>query len=212
MAAVETIRLPLLNGEEQYELILPKDVDARELFEELCHLNPDARLELTEEGHILVIPPTGMEGGYQSGEVFSQLSTWAKRNRTGKAFDSNSGFYLSEKENRAPDASWVANARIKSVSKRNRRKFAPFCPDFAIEVKSPSEALSALERKCARYVQEGAFESWLINPEQKAVTVFRPGSVQVHQDVAEVSGSGPLADFTLDLTEVWRGLDDEALE
>jgi Uma2 family endonuclease len=200
---LEGILAPL----ERIEIIVPARDDARQVFTEVAALYDNRKVELTGEGHIIVMAPAGIDGGYNSGEAFGQLRNWAKLNGTGKAFDSSAGFYITPNENRSPDAAWVSNHRIEQIPKADRKGFAPFCPDFAIEVKSPSNNLRELRDKCARYVQCGAFESWLINPESKTVEIYRVGEPPIHMgDVLSVTGSGPLSTFVLDLTDIWAGL------
>lgn len=199
---LEGILAPL----ERIEIVVPAGDDARQVFADVAALYDNRKVELTGEGHIIVMAPAGIEGGYKSGEAFMQLAVWAKRDKTGKAFDSSAGFYITPSENRSPDSAWVSNDRIEQIPKADRKGFAPFCPDFAIEVKSPSNTLRELQDKCARYVQCGAFESWLINPESRTVEIYRVDGQQVIEDGLSVTGSGPLSTFVLDLTDLWAGL------
>jgi Uma2 family endonuclease len=204
-ASLESILEPL----GRIEIVVPPGADARKVFSEVAALYDNRKVELTTEHHIIVMPPTGMEGGYASGEVFGQLRDWAKRDGTGKAFDSSAGFYIRVDENRSPDAAWVRNERIRQISKADRKTFAPFCPDFAIEVKSPANGLGELRRKCRRYVECGAFAAWLIDPETRTVEIYeesRGAEAVVLQDAATITGSGPLASFVLELREIWAGL------
>jgi Uma2 family endonuclease len=197
----------ILEPLERIEIVVPARDDSRQVFAELAALYDNRRVELTEDRHVIIMPPTGMDGGYRSGEAFSQLANWAKRDRTGKAFDSSAGFYITPNENRSPDAAWVSNNRIAQIPKVERKGFAPFCPDFAIEVKSPSNNLAELRNKCARYVRFGAFEAWLINPETKTVEVYRAGEVtEILHDAQSLTASGPLSSFVLDLPDIWAGL------
>src|SRR5262249_61269665 len=63
-----------------------------EQFIELCQENPELRLELTAHGELVIMPPTGSESGWRSGQVFLSLGTWAKQDGTGLSFDSSTGF------------------------------------------------------------------------------------------------------------------------
>ena len=194
---------------DRIEIIVPANADRREVFAQVAAVYGDRKVELTSEGHIIVMSPASLEGGYLSGEVFYQLAHWARQARTGKAFDSSAGFYVTPLENRSPDAAWVSNERIESIPKKDRQGFAPFCPDFAIEVRSPSNIPLELQAKCRKYVESGAFEAWLIDPQQKRVFIFRaddPDAVTELRNPDSVAGSGRLAGFVLDLRPVWAGL------
>lgn len=102
----------------------------------------------------------------------------------------------------------MTNSRIETIPKEDRKGFAPFCPDFAIEVNSPSDQLPELHSKCLTYVQCGAGAAWLIDPERKTMWVYTSGSDVPAElrDASSVRGSGPLETFVLDLTPIWAGL------
>jgi hypothetical protein len=73
-------------------------------FFDFCQANRDLRIERSAKGEIIVMPPAGGYLGYQSGEVFSQLKMWTRKDGTGVAFDSSTGFRLLNGGMRAPDA------------------------------------------------------------------------------------------------------------
>jgi len=57
------------------------------------------------------------------------------------------------------------------------------------------------------WVDNGAQLAWLIDPERRAVEVYRPGrEVEVHSDVDSIGGTGPVEGFTLELKPVWEPL------
>ena len=72
---------------------------------EISGLNRDLRLELTAEGELIVMSPTGGESSEQNGELTFQLVGWTKRDGTGRAFESSGGFVLPNGAIRSPDAS-----------------------------------------------------------------------------------------------------------
>ncbi len=197
---------------DRIEILIPPGADRRQVFTRVAAVYDNRKVELTEEGHILVMAPAGLEGGYLRGEVFGQLANWAVDDHTGKAFNSTAGFFITPGENRSPDAAWVSNERIGSIPKQDRKGFAPFCPDFAIEVKSPSNIVRELQAKCRSYIKNGAFEAWLIMPEERSVEVFSRTGSRLHTDQelsnarSEIHGAGPLEGFTLDLAPIWAGL------
>ena len=58
----------------------------------LCSLNRDLRIERNAEGELLLMPPAGGEAGARESEINMQVRIWAKRDRTGTAFGSSTGF------------------------------------------------------------------------------------------------------------------------
>lgn len=53
-------------------------------------------------------------------------------------------------------------------------RFLDRAPDLVVEVRSPDDSLSALHRKVADYLANGARLAWVILPEERAVLVFTP--------------------------------------
>ena len=68
-----------------------------------------------------------------------------------------------------PDVSVVRNDRVKHASDSD---YVPGSPDLAIEVVSPSESASDLNRKVELYLGAGALAVWVIYPKQRHVRVF----------------------------------------
>lgn len=174
-------------------------------FYELCRQNPDLRLERTAKGEVIVIPPTGWETGNANAEINRQLGNWSRQNGTGKIGESSTGYKLPNGANRSPDASWVEKSRLAQISIEQRKKALPLTPDFAIELRSPSDDLETIKAKMDEYIANGLRLGWLIDPEEKVVYVYRPKiEVQKLQNINEVSADPELPGFTLDLTEVWN--------
>jgi Uma2 family endonuclease len=175
-----------------------------EQFMELCQENPELRLELTAQGELVIMPPTGSEGGWRSGEVFFSLTVWTKNDGMGLSFDSSTGFTLPNGAIRSPDASWIRRERWSALTKAQREKFAPICPDFVIEVRSLTDRLSDLLEKMQEYLDNGARLGWLIDPIDKRVHVYRPGQpVEILDNPPTLSGDPILPGFTLRVQELW---------
>src|SRR5438128_12013463 len=90
--------------------------------------------------------------------IFKKITVhvWAKRNKTGLAFPSSAGFTLPNGATRAPDAAWLRREKWESLSRRERDKFAPVCPDFVIEVKSKRNTMAELHEKMRKYLKNGS--------------------------------------------------------
>ena len=171
----------------------------------LCQINRDLRFERTAEGDLIVMPPTGFETGGRNAEITMQLRMWAKEDGRGVATDSSTGFKLPNGADRSPDAAWVLRSRLAEVPAEKKKKFLPLCPDFVIELKSPTDALADLQAKMDEYIANDARLGWLINPETRRVYVYRPGQVvEVLENRESISGEPLLTGFTLDLREIWE--------
>jgi len=176
-----------------------------EQFFELCQINSNLRLERNAKGDIIVMPFTGGETSNRNQEVTRQLGNWAKRDGTGAAFDSSAGFKLPNGAERSPDAAWISRERLEQLTPEQKRKFIPLCPDFVIELLSPSDSLAAAQAKMAEYIDNGARLGWLIHPDARRVYLNRPGTpVEELNDVLRVSADPELPGFTLDLEDIWK--------
>jgi Uma2 family endonuclease len=112
---------------------------------------------------------------------------------------------LSTGAERSPDAAWMRLDRWNGLTLAQQQKFAPICPDFIIELKSPSDSLSALQKKMAEYMQEPGFQlGWLIVREQRQVYIYRPEQSEVCLDnPAIVNGEPILSGFKLNMAKIW---------
>lgn len=175
-----------------------------EKFFRLCADNPELRLELTARKEIVIMPPAGGESSWDTGEIFGQLRDWTKRDGTGRALESSAGYILPNGAIRAPDASWLTKKKWDAISPNQRKKFLPVCPDFVVEVRSPSDTLSEQQAKMAEYIENGARLGFLIDPLKDKVHVYRPKKEpECLKKPKSVSADPELPGFTLDLTEVW---------
>ena len=173
-------------------------------FDQLCRSNPDLRLERTAQGELIAMAPSGSETGYYNADISGQLWQWNRKRQGGITFDSSTGFTLPNGAIRSPDAAWIEISRWQAIPPQQRRKFAPICPDFVIELKSPSDDLSILQAKLTEYIENGARLGWLIDPENRQVFCYRPQQLpELFNNPRHLSGEDVLLEFVLDLLVVW---------
>ena len=174
-------------------------------FYDFCRANADLRIERTAEGEIIVMPPTGWDTGNRNIELSRQVANWSKSDARGAASDSSTGFILPNKAERAPDAAWVRRERLAQLTAEQRRKFLPLCPDFAVELMSPTDKLAVVQAKMEEYIANGALLGWLLDPDNRTVYVYRPNvPMEKLENVLEVSGDPELPGFVLQLAEIWE--------
>jgi len=182
---------------------MPEPITDEE-FLEFCRMNPDWRIERSAEGELILMPPAGGETGIRNSQLNRLLGNWAEAEGTGVVFDSSTGFTLLNGAKRSPDAAWLRRARWEALAPEQRRKFPPLCPDFVAELRSPTDALETLQAKLEEYLANGAQLGWLIDPEERKLYLYRPGSdVVCLVDPVSVSGDPVLPGFVLDLAKVW---------
>ena len=175
-----------------------------EQFVRLCGDNPELRIELTAQKEIIIMSPTGSKTGWRCAEILRQLANWAKQDGTGLAFDSNTGFILPNGAERSPDASWIRRERWDALTPEQQEVFAPICPDFVVELRSPSDTLTELQEQLEEYIANGTQLGFLIDPFDRRVYVCRPNRpAECFDQPVSVTGAPQLSGFDLHLTELW---------
>jgi len=174
-----------------------------EAFLAFCERFPDYQIEYTSEGDIIIMPPTDSNTGFRNGEIMRQLGNWAAMDGGGRAFDSSTGFFLPSGARRSPDAAWASHSILASV-RGSKLRFPVLCPEFVIVLKSPSDRRKKLRDKMIEWIEGGSLLGWLIDPEHRTVTIYRPNQdPEVLRNPSSVNGEGPVEGFVLDLTPIW---------
>jgi len=195
-------------------LLLPLDLRLTpEQFELVCQANPEAVLELTADGQLIAMPPTGGDTGARNSLLITRLQIWALGQGTWKVFDSSSGFRLSDGSVLSPDASLVRQERWQALSPEQRRGYPPLCPDLVAELVSPSDegprGSEALRRKMAAYIANGAQLGWLLFPEQRAVEIWQADGAgeepapQRLEPATRLEGGTLFPGLVVELEEIW---------
>ena len=191
------------------DIYLPATLTARTMtdgeFAALCAEHPDLNFEMTAEGELIVMSPTNYLTGNRNFELAGQLRNWARANGQGMGFDSSTGFVLPNGARRSPDASWVLNSRVDEAAPNDDEVFLHLCPDFVIELRSPSDRLQGLRDKMKEYILNGCQLGWLIDPKSRTIEIHRPNhEVETVAGCDSISGEGPVAGFVLDLSPIWN--------
>ncbi len=170
-----------------------------EQFSELCLTNPDIQLELTAQGELVVMPPTGWESGKRNALLTGRLLQWSDIDGTGVVFDSSTGFRLPNGAVRSPDTAWVKQDRLDALNP-NPESFLPLAPDFVLELRSASDSLKELQDKMLEYQTNGVRLGWLLNPKDQTVEIYRvEQEVEILNSPISLSGETVLPGFVLNL-------------
>lgn len=175
-----------------------------EQFFQLCQDNRDLRFERNANGDLIIMPPAGGETGNRNGRLTQQLFNWTDTDKTGIAFDSSTGFKLPNGADRSPDASWIPLERWNALTSEQQKRFLPLSPDFVVELRSPSDSLTATRQKMQEYLDNGTRLGWLIDPQSRRVEIYRQGrEVEVLESPTTLSGEDVLPGFVLNLAFIW---------
>jgi len=173
-------------------------------FMRFCAANEPMRFEREANGEIIVMSPGGFSTSVMNLLIASLLQQWAEADGRGVATGPDGGYTLPDGSVRSPDAAWVSLEKVKSLSGEEKARFPQLCPDFVIELRSPSDKLPDLQPKMEQWIVNGVQVGWLIDPKERSVTIYRPGEQPEHlAHPTSVHGTGPIAGFELVMSRIW---------
>ena len=174
-----------------------------EHFDQLCLDNPDLRLELTQDGQLIVMAPTGGDSGRRNLNLAIEVGLWNRQTNLGEAFDSSTGYDFTAigGGKLSPDVSWIEKSRLDGI---NLVGFIPVVPDFVIELRSATDQLSLLREKMQNYRRLGVRLGLLIDPQSQEVEVYRPGQeVTVLESPLAIECGEVMPGFLLEMDRIW---------
>jgi len=172
-----------------------------EEFSEFCAANRDYRIERDKDGNIIFMSPVHTDSGFYEGEVFDAVKAWSKKSKLGIAFSSSTGFTLPNTAVRSPDTCWVSMEKWQSLTEKEKRSFAPVCPEFIVEIRSKSDKLADIQAKMEEWIENGTQLSWLIDIKTQKTHIYRAdGSIEIVKGFDKtLSGEAVLPGFEFDL-------------
>jgi Uma2 family endonuclease len=173
-------------------------------FIRLCQDNGDFHFEITAEKELIVMTGSNPETDRKNANITMQLGNWATQDGTGVFFGSSAIFVLPNGARRIPDGAWMRKARWNQLSEEQKSTLTEICPDFVIELRSPSDRMRPLEEKMNEYIKNGAQLAWLLDPFENAVTIYRLGNApQRIENPSIVSGDPELPGFRFDFRQMF---------
>ena len=136
--------------------VAPKMSDAD--FKRYCETNPDLRIERTAADQVLVLEHSGWYDSNRNAEIIAQLYGWSKREGSGRAFDPSVLYMLPNGAARSAHVSWLLRSRLATHTAKQKRSFPPICPDFVVQLRSPSDRLPSLQAKMREWIDKAP--SW----------------------------------------------------
>jgi len=156
---------------------------------ELQALPEDGFIQEVVDGELVMSPKNDSFHGDICTRLSAALLAFAQEKRLGAVWDSSTGFWMENRNCRAPDISFVSRARLTAAGfKRSTRRFFPGAPDLAVEILSPNNTRREIDERLNDFFASGARLVWIINPETQSVEVCPSPSKR------ELLGSGAFLD------------------
>jgi Uma2 family endonuclease len=170
--------------------------------EDLMRLPDDGNFHELDEGSLISMPPSSARSSRVGTLLLIKLGGVVLEHDLGMVMGEQGGVMLSRSPDvvRAPDISFVRRERMVDTG----HGYFPGAPDLVVEVLSPSDRFSAVARTVSQYLASGTRLVWVIDPEERSVTVYRPGNlVTILPEDGVLDGEDVVPGFRLPLTEIW---------
>lgn len=169
------------------------------------------------EGEMIPVSPQAIESIQIAGRLFRLLADYVEANKLGEAY-MEGPFTLKPaddptwvKGSRVPDVMFVKADRLKALAEADqkwRKGPLPLAPDLVVEIVSPTDSFTDVMRKIDGYLRDGVKLAWVIDPEQKVVTIHVPDSNQItrlsEEDV--LSGGEVVAGFEIPIKRLFESM------
>jgi Uma2 family endonuclease len=152
-------------------------------------------------GEVIELPPPLKRHGVVAANVSRLLGNFCFGRRKGYVTGNDSGVILEREPDtvRGPDVAVYEDARSWDEL---HPKYGETPPRLAVEVLSPNDKVNKINRKIADYLRCGVELVWLIDPEERTLTVYRKGrEAQIHEESEEVTGEDVLPGLTVRIAD-----------
>ena len=170
--------------------------------EELLRFQPPHKRTELVDGVMLVREPAGFRHGVIASVIGARVRNHVVQHELGVTVAAETGFILRRDPDtvRAPDVAFISRDRLPP---QDTRGFAELAPDLVVEVLSPDDQPGEVLAKCADWLRAGCRLVWVVEPERRAVRVYRAaGSVAVVGESGVVDGEDVLPGFSCAVAEM----------
>ena len=159
---------------------------------EIETLPEDGYIHEIVDGELIMSPKNNWFHGRICTRLLFAIETFNRAHRLGAVLDSSTGFWMSNRNCRAPDVSFVCKARLTALGfKPNERRFFPGAPDLAVEVLSENNTRAEIDQRNSVFPTElfrkfmsvnvspsrtGPITQWFALSRREGVTLFMTGA------------------------------------
>ena len=171
--------------------------------EELLAMGDIGPCELID-GRIVRMNPIGRSHAYVAANLSMALNQFVRQQKLGEVLVGEIGIFIQRKPDRirAADVVFVSKERLAQTTVSGYLKVAP---NLVVEIISPTDRWQTVRDKLEEYFAIGVHRVWIVEPETRAVLVYR--SVTEMNRLGEgdvISGEGVLEGFSLPVSELFE--------
>ena len=161
------------------------------------------------DGELVMSPKNDPYHGDICADLSMALRAFAKARQLGAVWDSSTGFWMYNRNCRAPDVSFISKERLQALGfKRSSRNFFPDAPDLAVEVVSPNNTRKEIDERLKDFFGSGTQIAWIINPDTECVEVCHaPDQRKLVGSGADLDGEHLLPGFRYPIADLFKGWD-----
>ncbi|MCL4177912.1 MAG: Uma2 family endonuclease [Verrucomicrobia bacterium] len=138
--------------------------------EELQALLEDSYIHEVVQGELVMSPKNNLEHGEICVRLLTALRQFAEARRLGVVLDSTTGFWMVNRNCRAPDISFVSKDRLRGL-RRPPKTFFQGAPDLAVEILAPSSTPKDITERLRDFFDSGTRLAWVIHPDREFVEI-----------------------------------------
>jgi Uma2 family endonuclease len=177
-------------------------------FEQFLELSEreDLRVEF-DEGVVIEMAPAAFKHGTVQGTVIAALKSYADGAGSDLLVSVAAGFRLAPKVARIPDVCLVRRATFAAMKKI--RGWYQGAPELSVEVVSPGDSATDIDRKIDQYLAAGGESVWLVYPETRHVMIYRRAGEALRLSCGQaIEEPGLLPGFHLAVEAIFAGTED----
>ena len=140
--------------------------------DELQALPEDGFIHEVVDGELVMSPKNSFEHENIVGRLFAAMHAFNRQHRLGVVRGSSTGYWMQNRNCRAPDISFIPIARLEKLGfKPSSRQFFPGAPDLAVDVLSPNNSRAEIQARPRDFFTSGTQLAWVVDPKTQSVEV-----------------------------------------
>lgn len=139
---------------------------------ELQALPEDGYMHEVVDGELVMTPKNDFFHGHICMRLSTALNAFNRKHKLGIVLESSTGFWMKNRNCRAPDVSFVTKERLRELGfAPSTRRFFPGAPDLAVEVMSPNNSRAQIDSRLKDFFESGTQIAWIVDPDEQRVEV-----------------------------------------